>query len=432
MPKLTEFEAGSIRQLLGKITGVRQAASKRAKVASETPMLSQVGSVMKSSGIEHRAEIVKRILMKGKPLNPAVKTSSAPPTSSHHGAPARRPGKLEIPQMDSSTKISADADLIKASLLMPRVGGLLSGAKMPLSTAKGVVRGAEKRVSPSAMWSGTKGSGARAQFKQEGFTPRSAGHTPGRGQGISAKPAIFSGSAAGAGRPLPSLAPKAPMADPWSHARVAVEDARAILKEAISGGALARAVAGRVSRTKGVPMPQAMIGARRAVAPIGKVAPGAARRGAALDLVGQVQKAAPKQVAKPFSPKMAPGYAPRTVAPPAPPAAPRPGSAAPFVPKMAPGYAQKIIPARVAAEDAREMLKASVSQSFIASRQTGRLAKAMEAAGHSATQVRVRGAAEAASLPKDTIKPKSLTHGLLRSHIQQFSKTVPKPAMMPV
>jgi hypothetical protein len=87
--------------------------------------------------------------------------------------------------------------------------------------------------------------------------------------------------------------------------------------------------------------------------------------------------------------------------------------------------------ARVAVSEAREMLKASVSQSFIASRQTGRLAKAMEAAGHSTTQVRARGAAEAAILPKDPVKPKSLTHGLLRSHIQQFSKTVPKPAMMP-
>jgi hypothetical protein len=389
MPPLTEFERSLRTGFFRKANGLLKG---KTRAALEVPMLSQVGNVMKSAGIEHLGEMVKkRILMMGKPLNPAAKTASAPPTSSHHGAPARRPGKLEIPQMDSSTKISAEMDkealtrgrvaralykrikarpqvsidveayfhdaaenlnlnpgqslipgtrqftaakarvgkaralltpgafdpavaserfaadealdLIKASLLMPRVGGLLSGAKMPLSAAKGIVRGAEKRVTPSAMWSGAQGSGARAQLKQEGVTPRSATYTPGRGHGIpKGKPAIFAGGGGGA---RPSLAPKpAPMADPWSHARVA-------------------------------------------------------------------------------------------------------------------------------AEDAREMLKASVSGKFIARGITSRLAKAMEAAGHSTAQVRERGVAEVTRLSGDMIKPKSLTHGLSMSHVREFSKAVPKPAMMP-
>jgi len=97
---------------------------------------------------------------------------------------------------------------------------------------------------------------------------------------------------------------------------------------------------------------------------------------------------------------------------------------------MAPGYAPKAV--RVAFDEAREMLKASVSHSFVASRQTGRLARAMEAAGHSTTQIRRRGAAEAATLSKDPIQPKSLTHGLMRSYLGEYSKKVPKPEKMPV
>jgi len=160
MPSLTEFDRGAIRKLLNEANQIRRRS--RMKIASEekgaAPMLSQVGNVLKSSGIEHRAEIVKRILMKGKPLNPAVvKAGSAPPTSSHHEGPVRKRGKIETPQDDTNPKL---AEFLKNALIMPVQGLRAAKAGVRIGRAEAAARNIS--------------GGARGVMKAEGVMPKSA------------------------------------------------------------------------------------------------------------------------------------------------------------------------------------------------------------------------------------------------------------------
>lgn len=106
MPGITDYERGLIGEFFRKANAIRGKAKLRLgvpKTASQdrTPMLSQLGRILKESGITHvkPAEIVKRVLAKATPVSAET-----------------------IRKVSGSPASTLDAGLWKAALLVPRIG----------------------------------------------------------------------------------------------------------------------------------------------------------------------------------------------------------------------------------------------------------------------------------------------------------------------
>jgi hypothetical protein len=111
---------------LGRLNRLKKLRAEKMKKTSSdrTPMLSQVGEVLKRSGYEHEkpADIIKRVIAKGKVLpEPAAKMSlsEAGPTSSHHQLGARRTSTLDIGMDSTNPKL--------AGSFLPRIGAAIGG-----------------------------------------------------------------------------------------------------------------------------------------------------------------------------------------------------------------------------------------------------------------------------------------------------------------
>ena len=106
---------------------------------ARTPMLSQVGNLLRQSGIlqEKPATIVKRVIAKGKVLDENVrKFSSVPPDSSHHeGLVVRKRGKIDTPKDDTNPKLAGARAMLKEAvsqrLVSRAIHGRMVGAMIP-------------------------------------------------------------------------------------------------------------------------------------------------------------------------------------------------------------------------------------------------------------------------------------------------------------
>lgn len=105
-------------------------------------MLSQAGNILRQAGIlqEKPATIVKRVIAKGKVLEENVgKLSAAPPTSSYSKAPAKKQGKLDIPQDDTNPKLAFARAFLKEAISAKLPIGAIHGRQIRRIEAHGVV-----------------------------------------------------------------------------------------------------------------------------------------------------------------------------------------------------------------------------------------------------------------------------------------------------
>lgn len=140
---------------------------------------------------EKRAVIVKRIMMKAKPIQEGVvpKESAAPPTSSHHDGLIREKGKINPPRIDKEAVFG---------WMMSGLGKMLGKTK-PSMAAVGAIRPPQPPGARAAMF------------------------------GKSPTPGVHSGG------DVSRVMGKGPSTGGWEH--LGADEARALLKAALGGAA---------------------------------------------------------------------------------------------------------------------------------------------------------------------------------------------------
>ncbi len=143
---------------LGRLNRLKKLRAEKMKKTSadRTPMLSQVGEVLKRSGYEHEkpADIIKRVIAKGKvlPEQTSKLSGGAPPTSSHHQLGVRRDRpKLEIGQDDTNPKLAG------------HIGRAIAGASKPMYSGQDISRALGS--DPSTGWEKLTEQHAREMLK---------------------------------------------------------------------------------------------------------------------------------------------------------------------------------------------------------------------------------------------------------------------------